>query len=94
MGLSIGVASCPEDGSRGDDVVRRAEEALHRAKTGGRNKVCLSRQEKMVTKTSHYTQRQLERLAQLAKQEGVGEAALLREALDDLLRRYDVIRDS
>jgi hypothetical protein len=42
----------------------------------------------MVTKTSHYTQGQLERLSQLAGREGVGEAVLLREALDDLLRRY------
>lgn len=43
----------------------------------------------MVTKTSHYTQGQLERLAALAKRENLGEAALLREALDDLLRKYD-----
>ena len=45
--------------------------------------------EKMVTKTSHYTQHQLHKLSELAQEEGVGEAALLREALDDLLRKYD-----
>lgn len=86
--FSAGISSYPEDGSRRDDVLRKAEEAMIRAKTTGRSKTCLSRQEKMVTKTSHYTKRQLEDLAQLAKREGVGEAVLLREALDDLLRKY------
>ena len=63
-------------------------DALHRAKTTGRNKVSLAREERMITKTSHYTQGQLERLSELATREGVGEAVLLREALDDLLRKY------
>ena len=77
--FSAGVSSYPDDGSRSDDVLRKASEALHRAKTGGRNRICLSKQEKMVTKTSHDTRRQLEALAELAKREGVGEAVLLRE---------------
>ena len=41
----------------------------------------------MVTKTTHYTQGQLEGLSRLAKREGLNEATLLREALDDLLRK-------
>jgi hypothetical protein len=69
-------------------VLRKAEDAMFRAKTVGRNKVCLAREERMVAKLSHYTQGQLNRLSQLAKKEGVGEAVLLREALDDLLRKY------
>ena len=44
----------------------------------------------MVPKTSHYTQDQLQRLSKAAKQEGIGEAILLREALDMLLKKYDV----
>ena len=87
--LSAGVACYPEDGSRAQDVLRRALDALYRAKAGERNKVCLSREERMVTKTSHYTQGQLEALSRLAGKEGTGEAVLLREALDDLLRKYD-----
>ncbi len=87
--FSAGVSCCPEDGSRTAEIVRKAEGALFRAKAGGSNRVCLSREEKMVTKTSHYTYEQLQRLAQLAKKEGVGEAVLLREALDDLLKKYD-----
>ena len=86
--ISIGVATYPEDGSRSQDVLRKANDAMYRSKAGKGNRVCLAREERMVTKTSHYTQGQLERLSQLAKREGVGEAILLREALDEVLRKY------
>jgi diguanylate cyclase (GGDEF)-like protein len=88
LAISIGVASFPEDGSRAQEILRKAGDAMYRAKARGGNSVCLAREERMVTKTSHYTQGQLERLSALAKREGVGEAVLLREALDDLLRKY------
>lgn len=88
--ISAGISSFPDDGNRVAEVVRKAEGALYRAKSSGRNKVCLSREEKMITKTTHYTYEQLQRLAELAKEEGIGEAMLLREALDDLLKKYDV----
>ncbi|HRI87033.1 MAG TPA: diguanylate cyclase [Candidatus Hydrogenedentes bacterium] len=87
--VSAGLASYPDDGATCVDIVRKANEALYRAKAGGRNKVCLAREERMVTKTSHYTQGQLAGLARLAKRMGVGEAVLLREALDDVLRKYN-----
>lgn len=87
--VSIGVAAFPDDGNRAQEIVRKANEALYRAKVSGRNKVCLAREEKMVTKTSHYAVGQLEGLSRLAKREGIGEAVLLREALDDLLRKYN-----
>lgn len=87
--LSAGVASHPEDGASEQVIIRRVCEAIYRAKVSGRNRVCLAREEKMVTKTSHYTQGQLEGLTRLAKRMGVGEAVLLREALDDLLYKYN-----
>ncbi len=66
---------------------------MYRAKNTGRNKVCLAREEKMVTKTSHCTQKQLERSSKLAEAEGGGGggggALILREALDDVLKKYD-----
>ena len=90
LSISAGIASYPDDGQQGQEILRKAKDAIHRAKMTGRNKVCLAREERMVTKTSHYTHGQLERLSYLAKKEGLGEAVLLREALDDLLRKYDV----
>lgn len=87
--VSIGISSFPDDGGRVAEIVRKADGALMRAKRNGRNQVCLAREEKMITKTSHYTQSQLEKLSDTAKKLGVGEAVLLREALDDILRKYD-----
>jgi diguanylate cyclase (GGDEF)-like protein len=89
VGLSAGLAACPDDGSDETTIVRKANEALYRAKVSGMDKVCLAREEKMVTKTSHYTQGQLQGLTRLSKRMGMGEAELLREALDDLLRKYN-----
>jgi diguanylate cyclase (GGDEF)-like protein len=86
---SIGVASYPDDGSRSADIYRRADSAMVRAKKEGRNIVCLAREEKLLPKTSHYTQAQLEKLSLISEKINVGEAALLREALDDLLRKYN-----
>jgi len=87
--LCAGVASFPDDDTKAPELVRKVNEALYRAKVSGRNKVCLAREEKMQTKTSHYTQGQLAGLARLAKREGIGEAVLLREALTDVLRKYN-----
>ncbi len=89
MQISCGVAAYPDDGAKAKDIVNKASEALYRAKVSGRNKVCLPREEKMVTKTSHYTQGQLMGLRRLAERESIGEAVLLREALNDILRKYN-----
>jgi len=86
--VSIGVATYPDDAGTRQELIRKADDALYRAKITGRNRVALAREEKKVPKTSHYTQGQLERLSTLAQKEGVGEAELLREALDDLLKKY------
>ena len=91
MSITIGMATAFEDANRTPELIRKADSALYRAKSGGRNKVAMAKEEKMVPKTSHYTQDQLQRLAVLAKHEGVGEAILLREALDMLLKKYDKI---
>lgn len=88
--ISAGIAAAFEDASRYQELVRKAESAMYRVKYAGHNKVALCREEKMIPKTSHYTSDQLKRLTKLSKREGIGEAILLREALDMLLKRYDV----
>ncbi len=88
--MSIEMAVAFEDTNRYQELVRKADSAMFRAKFSGRNRVAMAKEEKMVPKTSHYTQEQLKRLAKLAKREGIGEAILLREALDMLLKKYDI----
>lgn len=87
--VSAGVAAYPDDGADETLIIRKANEAIYRAKVTGRNKVCLARDEKMATKTTYYTQGQLHGLSRLAKREKLNEATLLREAMDDLLRKYN-----
>ncbi len=88
--ISAGVASFPVDGRTENELWRKADHALYRAKVGGRNQIRLAYEERMVPKTSHYTQTQLERLAKLSDARGVNEADLLREAMDDFLTKYGV----
>lgn len=86
---SVGLASYPRDGRTEDQLVREADQALYSAKVGGRNRVALPVADcRMVTKTSHYTTTQLERLALTAKSLNRNEASLLREALDDVLKKF------
>ncbi len=90
MTMTIGMATAFEDADRCAELIRKADSALYRAKISGRDKVTMAKEEKMVPKTSHFTQEQLKRLTALSKREGVGEAILLREALDMLLKKYDI----
>jgi diguanylate cyclase (GGDEF)-like protein len=38
--VSLGVATCPEDGHSEQELIRVADERLYAAKSGGRNRVC------------------------------------------------------
>ncbi len=90
ISISAGISCYPMDGRLKSELMRKADQALYRAKITGRSKVRLAYDEKMLPKTSHYTQTQLERLSKLAAERQAGEAELLREALDDLLGKFGV----
>lgn len=90
VSISAGIACSPIDGRLKSELMRKADQALYRAKATGRGKVRLAYDERMLPKTSHYTQTQLERLSKLAAERQAGEAELLREALDDLIAKYGV----
>ncbi|MEN6348843.1 MAG: GGDEF domain-containing protein [Syntrophomonas sp.] len=86
--FSCGIASYPRDAKNTVNLFRVADSAMFRAKKLGKNKVCLSEVESMVLKSSYFTKTQLDRLASLAKENEKTEAFLLREALDDLFKKY------
>lgn len=94
MTVSAGVALFPRDADNDIDLFRRSDEALYRAKNEGRNRVCLSvKEERMKSKTNFYSSHQLERLALIAKDTKKSESFLLREALDDIIKKYTDTRE-
>lgn len=86
---SIGVANVPRDAKGGTELFAKAGLALHNAKEQGGDAVGLTPSGDMVLKSSYYSAAQLGRLKGLAERLVTKEAPLLREALDDLLRKYD-----
>ena len=86
--LSFGIASYPRDAKNVVELFRIADSALFRAKELGKNRICLSEAESMVLKSNYFTKTQLDRLSRLSKATDRTEAFLLREALDDLFKKY------
>ena len=86
---SIGVASSPRDAKSPDDLMRKADLALYAAKDQGGSAVALTPSDDMVLKSSYYSSAQLGRLRSLAERMKKKEAVLLREGLDDLLRKHE-----
>lgn len=86
--ISAGIAASPRDATGVTDLLRKAEDGLWRAKKGSRNRIGLPSEERMALKSTYYAPAQIERLGALAGQRRATEASLLREALDDLLRKY------
>lgn len=86
--ICAGIAASPRDATGVTDLLRKAEDGLWRAKKGNRNRIGLPSEERMALKSTYYAPAQMERLNALAGQRRTTEASLLREALDDLLRKY------
>lgn len=86
---SVGVAAAPRDAKSSSELMKKAGDALWAAKDGGGDAVALAPGADMVLKSSYYTASQLGRLRSLAERQKKKESVLLREALDELLRKYD-----
>ena len=87
--VSIGVANIPRDTKSPEELMRKADLALYAAKEQGGDSVGLTPADDMVLKSSYYSAAQLGRLKGLAERKKTKEAVLLREALEDVLRKYD-----
>jgi diguanylate cyclase len=86
---SVGVASAPRDAKTSSELMKMGDLALYAAKDQGGDTVALAPGAEMVLKSSYYTAPQLGRLKALAERMNKKESVLLREALDELLRKYD-----
>jgi diguanylate cyclase len=85
-----GVAQCPRDAKDDVSLMRAADAAMMAAKEEGRNRVALPPNEDMVMKSCYYGATSVRKLKALAERLKRKESVLLREALDDLLRKHDL----
>jgi diguanylate cyclase len=92
--IGIGVAQYPRDAKDPQGLLQAADAALGSAKENGSNQVNLPPNEEMVMKSCYYPATSLRRLKALAERLSRKESPLLREALDDLFRKYDVPREA
>jgi diguanylate cyclase len=90
VSVTIGVAQYPRDASDLRRLWSAADAALAAAKEAGRNQVALPPTEEMIMKTCYYPASSVRKLKALAERLRRKESHLLREALDDVLRKYDV----
>ena len=90
LAVTIGVAQYPRDAKDAPGLLQAADAALSNAKESGRNQVGLPPNEEMVMKSCYYPASSIRRLKALGERLGRKDSPLLREALDDLFRKYDV----
>lgn len=87
--VGIGVAQYPRDAKDAEALHRAASAALGSCKEAGASQVMLPLNEEMVMKSCYYAASSVRRLKSLSERTGKKESMLLREALSDLLRKYD-----
>ncbi|WP_135555286.1 GGDEF domain-containing protein [Paenibacillus cymbidii] len=91
--VTIGVAQYPRDAKEASALRRAADAALASAKESGRNLVALPPSEDMIMKSCYYPASMIRSLKSLADKSKKKESHLLREALGDLIRKYDRIAE-
>lgn len=87
--IKIGVAQHPRDAKDERGLLSAADSALQLAREVGRNSVCLPPTEDMAMKSCYYPKTSLRKLKALSERAKRSESRLLREALEDLFRKYD-----
>lgn len=92
MTVTIGVAQAPRDAKDAAGLLKTADSATASAKEQGRNAVGLPPNEEMVMKSCYYSADAVKKLKGLAERLGRKESVLLREALSDLIAKYDTHR--
>ena len=92
--ITAGIAHAPRDAKEVQALLNAADAALLSAKEGGRDQVALPPNEEMVLKSCYYPSAGLRKLKALAERLGQRESYLLRDALTDLLRKYDTAREA
>ena len=92
--ITAGIAHAPRDAKEVQALLNAADAALLSAKEGGRDQVALPPNEEMVLKSCYYPAAGLRKLKALAERLGQRESYLLRDALTDLLRKYDTAREA
>jgi diguanylate cyclase (GGDEF)-like protein len=88
VAIAIGVAHCPRDARDAEALMQAAFAGLMVAKEQGGNQMALAPSEDMVMKSTYYRATSVRNLKALTERLRRKESALLREALDDLLRKY------
>jgi diguanylate cyclase (GGDEF)-like protein len=89
MTFSASIAEYPKHGEDYIEILRNLEESLFQNKKNGRNNISIVDVQKMKIKSNYYSPVQLARLSNLAKKLNRSEASLLREALDEIIRKYE-----
>ncbi|CAG7650124.1 hypothetical protein PAESOLCIP111_06008 [Paenibacillus solanacearum] len=89
VSVTAGVAQYPRDAKDSKTLMRSASAALLSAKESGRNQVALPPNEEMVMKTCYYPSTLVRQLKALSEKLDRKESSLFREALTDLIRKYD-----
>ncbi|HDR7799699.1 TPA: diguanylate cyclase [Bacillus tropicus] len=89
LSFSASIVEFPKNGEELHLLIRLLEEAVYLAKEQGRNRVVFANETKMKLKSNYYTLTQLKRLAELSRKLNRSEASILRESLDDMLRKHE-----
>ncbi|RQD67905.1 MAG: GGDEF domain-containing protein [Tindallia sp. MSAO_Bac2] len=87
--FSAGLASFPHNGKTKEGLIKAVDDVLKKAKTMGKNRTCVAMSDVWMEKNFSVTKEMASGLSQIASKQNKTEAGLLREALEDLLSKYE-----